>query len=169
MLKHVLYASAALALLAAPSYAVSESVTINGSVAPKCSIANGLSSSIIELNELAAVDGTAAVVVKNVNVTGGAWCNAYNNTIVVSAPPLANTTHTGTLPTGFTGVVNYTLSAASYGSFDSSSTPMSDTMATPFDYSVTGAAGTITTKTTTEKLVAGDYQAIVEVTLTPGS
>lgn len=169
MLKQVLFASAALALLAAPSMAVtdgsaSQSVTVSASVAAKCSITTNITA--IDLGEVADADGTAKATATLVSLSNtSAWCNGAKNTLSVVASPLLNTTTTA--GTGFTARLDYKLAYGSFPAVDSVVGSASAPVAGPFSIAGTGN-GTVTPIKTADKLVAGAYSGTVVLTLAPG-
>ena len=169
-MKKLLLASAALALFAAPSLAgtndIVTTITISGTVAPKCVVTNTLTT--IPLTNFVNDNGTVKDSPITVpDISGDAWCNAYGNSLTVVANPLTNQTHPGTAPAGFTNEINYTLSQDTLGSMESG-TPETLALPEPFDLGGTGD-GTITPKTDGNKLVAGEYSGDVVLTLTPGT
>jgi len=166
MLKHVLYATAALALLAAPGLAADATVTINGSVDGVCVI-TPTSSLVVNLGNLALVDGIPSATAHPVTLTGQVWCNAAGNQLKVEAYPLENSV----TASGFASVINYTL--ATPLSSDTLTSVADPGVATAshdaFDTGVGPLAGTITPISGTTKVVAGNYTGSIVITLAPGS
>ena len=116
-MKNVMIAVMGMAACAAsPAFAQSTgTVTIDGSVAPRCLFTTPSAS--IELNEMA-LSGTGTTAGKlNTSVVNGktrtlvGWCNGSASTMSVKAEALTLTGSTGTIPTGFDRTVNYTATA----------------------------------------------------------
>lgn len=175
MLKQVLFASAALALLAAPSLAATTpanetSVSISGTVQAVCSITNTTPS--VTLSNF--FDPTTGLILANATTApfvGSAWCNGNGNTLTVVAHPLLNPAYTSA-PDGFTNKIDYTLTTTALpltGSLSSTAAAgVTVNSLPPFTGSGSGS-GTVTPIVTTDKVLAGTYTGIVNVTLTPGS
>ena len=108
------------ACVASPAFAQSTgTVTIDGSVAPRCLFTTPSAS--IELNEMA-LSGTGTTAGKlNTAVVNGktrtlvGWCNGSASTMSVEAQALTLTGSAGTIPTGFDTTVNYTATAVAKG------------------------------------------------------
>jgi hypothetical protein len=179
MMKRILAASAALAAVAAfsaPAFAVttsnSSTVTVNGNVTARCSVANPTST--VDLGELTTnTDGTLASQSK-VNHFGDIWCNGTGNSITVTAHPLANTNTTA--DPSFVNQVNYTVTSTNPGlvgqtADSSSSTPLTVSGLPAFDTGITNFDQyTITTIASgTKKVIAGGYSGTIDVVVTPGS
>jgi hypothetical protein len=171
MLKHVLYASAALALLAAPCIAADTTVTINGTVEAACSITNG--TPVIDLTDALATDAAGKHPGQTFDLedlVGSAWCNGSDNTLTAVAKPLIGD-HTAA---GFTNVISYTLSTPVVpGEILNSGTDPAGNSASAsgvgaFVLDVTAGEGTLVTDATSLPVTAGDYSAEIEITLTPG-
>jgi len=171
MLKHVLLASAALALLAAPSFAGNTStVTLAGHVKAVCSVVP--KTTTIKLGNIDLTGGMVTVAPITVeSVMGEAWCNGAGNKIAIVATSLKSTTVTTVTP-GFDNFIDYTLASNDglTGTLDSSLTGNEvDVTTDAFDLSGQ-ANGTVTPKADgTQKVVAGDYEGTVAITLTPGA
>jgi len=176
MLKTSLAASAAVAAIVAlssPVYAnnTSATITVNGSVGAQCSM--DLTSQTVTIPDITGSDGRLNQAALNVNALSGGgefWCNGANSKLTLNATPFKNASATPS--TGFTNVVNYTLSGTM------GSTPVSyDTAAvggTNQDYSVgvfdsTNPTGQISADATSDRLIAGGYTASLTLTLTPGA
>lgn len=165
MLKHVLFASAALALLAVPSMAAQ--TTIGGTVPLLCSALTDPAP--ITLTGL--VDPTTGVA-KAVSISSitsplsGAWCNGTKNYIHLTLTKLVGN-HTTTNP-DFTNEIDYTMKQAGLDDIDTSHDPLTSSkeIATPFI--IPAGTGSLATEAGTKKLVAGDYSATVTVTLEAG-
>lgn len=90
-------------------------VTIDGSVAPRCLFTT--SNAVINAGELAltGTGGTAGKLdtskLDGQTRTLVGWCNGTASTMSVEAFPVVNTTVTSAPPTGFDRVVNYTATA----------------------------------------------------------
>lgn len=177
-MKNLLIASAALAALAAPAAAfaievpadVSGDVTINGSVAAACVIADGAD---INLGELADTDGLYNLAADSKTSTLTAWCNGSSSTMAVEATAI--TLQSGPSPvTGFTDTVNYKATASVTPADAGSPVSVADTSDGAADAAVTVGlfADDITvtlsdSSTDGNKLIAGTYKGSVTVTLSP--
>lgn len=172
-MKKFLLSAAALGLLALPAAAFAQDgeVTITGSVAAACVIEP---TATITLGELADADGLYdASVADGETATLNAWCNGASSTIAVAATAI--TLQGGPAPvTGFTDTINFTATA--------SVTPADAAAAVEVSDSTTGAADAAATvglfsdditvtlsasATDGSKLIAGDYEGSVTVTLAP--
>lgn len=167
-------ASVATAQAAPVSSSVTGTVDINGSVADRCLFT--IESKVISVGELSRT-GTGANAGKlNTSKLDGesrnlaGWCNGTAASMTVEALPLVNTSFTGTAPTGFDTVINYTASA------------LANDVTAIDDSSVSGEGSPVTVGLFTGDvlvslsgsstpssglLVAGDYSGQVLVTLTP--
>jgi len=151
-------------------------VTIIGTVADRCLFT--LPSKLIDLGELSlpGTDGNAGKLdtgqVNGASETLEGWCNGTAATMTVEAFPIENTSFTATPPSGFDRVVNFTATATANsvdGTDDSESagagTPVAVGMfAGPIPVVLSGAS-----TPGSGLLVAGDYQGLVKVTLTPNT
>jgi hypothetical protein len=165
-------AALALPLAAGTAHAqtVTGTVTIDGSVARRCSF--DISSATISVGEMGLASNghlnTAVIDGQNRTLTG--FCNGSAATMTVEAQPLLNVTAPAAPPAGFDNRVNYTATA------NANSVNASDT-------SVTAGAGagavvgtftgnilvTLSASSSPNSgiLVAGTYQGQVLVTLNP--
>jgi hypothetical protein len=149
-------------------------VTILGRVADRCLFT--VPSKVIDLGELSlpGSDGSAGRLdpsrVNGANETLEGWCNGTAATMSVEALPIANVSFTAAPPSGFDRVVNYTATATA------NAVPGTDTSVTPGAGSAvavgmfTGPIPVALSAASTPGsgiLVAGDYQGLVRVTLTP--
>lgn len=172
----LLISSAAVALLALPAAALAQSsdvegtVTISGSVAAACVID---SAATITLGELADGDGLYNLAADGESTTLTAWCNGASSTMSVLSSAIV---HTGspTVPTGFTDTVNFTATAsvtpADAGSpveVSDSTTAAADPAATVGLFSDDITVSLSSSSTDGNKLIAGDYEGSVVVTLSP--
>jgi len=170
MLKTILLASAAVALLAAPSFAVnSANIAITGSVAGVCSITNATTS--IDLGNLP-VDATTGLYTGSQfsePMTGTVWCNGTSNTVTAVANPLITTAVTPLIGT-FTNRIDYQLkiNLVDWVTLDTASSPsVTINSLAPFSYT-SNQNSTITTENTTLPPIAGNYAGSVVITVTPG-
>lgn len=167
-----------MALAAQPALAqsVEGDVTINGSVSDRCLFT--LPSQVINLGELSQ-SGTGASAgkldpakVNGANATLQGWCNGTAATMKVEALPIANTSFTSTPASGFDRIVNYTATATAN---THSATDTSTVAGAGTEISVgmfTGAIPVVLSAASTPGsgiLVAGNYQGLVKVTLSPNS
>jgi hypothetical protein len=182
MLKHVLYASVALALLVTPSLADSTtSIQVQGSVAKACVMGTPAAStlSLGSLIDPATGKLLASIPAASTTITGS-WCNTAS-TISVSASPLVAQSFTGTLPSGFTKAVNYTAEAAGWTAASASFTTSGDTTGggnsavagaanatDPEAATITVNVSNFTTPGTASRLVGDpNYSGAITVTLAP--
>ena len=117
-MRKLILASAVLAAATAPpvlAQTTTGTVTIDGSVAPRCLFTT--SNAVINAGELA-LTGTGASAGKlDASKLGGqsrtlvGWCNGTASSMSVEALPVVNTTVTSAPPAGFDRVVNYTATA----------------------------------------------------------
>nr|WP_137677390.1 hypothetical protein [Parerythrobacter lutipelagi] len=149
-------------------------VTILGRVADRCLFT--LPSKIIDLGELS-LPGTDASAgrldpsrVNGASETLEGWCNGTAATMTVEALPITNITFVAAPPSGFDTVVNYTATATA-NSVDGTDTsanagPGSAVSIGMFAGSIPVVLSGASTPTG-GIMVAGDYQGLVKVTLTP--
>jgi hypothetical protein len=149
-------------------------VTIVGRVADRCLFT--LPSKVIDLGELALAgsDPSAGRLdpsrVNGASETLEGWCNGTAATMTVEALPIANITFTAAPPAGFDRVVNYTATATANAV---AGTDTSITAGTGSAVSIGMFTGTIPVTLSAAStpsngiLVAGDYQGLVRVTLSP--
>lgn len=176
--KHIILAASALGLLAAaPALAadasVTGTVTVTGSVAAKCLFTTDSDSVVIP--ELAAATGhldPATVDSQAAELTG--WCNGTASTMSVEANHLEGD-FAGSPVAGFTDRVDYTATATAMTGLEGS------TASAASDSSGVGGAGspvtvglfaspiavTFSDAAADGRLVAGDYEGSVDVTLSP--
>lgn len=180
MKRSLLIAAAGIGLVLASQPVLAQSVegdvTINGSVADRCLFT--LPSAVINLGELS-LSGTGATAGKldPSKVNGGTatlqgWCNGTAATMKVEALPIANTSSTGTPPSGFDRIVNYTATATAntHAATDQSSVAGAGTEISVGMF--TGSIPVVLSAASTPGggiLVAGNYQGLVKVTLSPNS
>jgi len=154
----------------AQAQSVTGTVSIDGSVANRCSLS--INSQTISVGEMSLpADGklNAAVVNgQNRNLTG--FCNGSAATMAVEAQPLLNITSPGAPPSGFDNRVNYTATAAAGAASgtDSSTVAGAGTAVALGQFNgnilVTLSAAS---SPTSGILVSGTYQGQVLVTLNP--
>ena len=173
-MKNLIIAAMGIAACAAsPAFAQSTgTVTIDGSVAPRCLFTTP--SATITLGEMA-LSGTGTTAGKlDAGVVNGktrtlvGWCNGSASKMSVKAEALTLTGSTGTIPTGFDRTVNYTATAVA------NSVSVND-LSTTVDASLEKTVGLFTgnvvvtlssaTTPTSGLLVAGDYNGQVLVNL----
>lgn len=149
-------------------------VTIVGSVADRCLFT--LPSKLIDLGELslAGTDGSAGKLdtskVDGATETLQGWCNGTAATMSVEAFAIENTSFTSAAPSGFDRVINFTATATANAADaeDDSATAGAGT-AVPVGM-FTGDIDVVLSDSSTPGgglLVAGDYEGLVRVTLTP--
>lgn len=169
MLKHVLYASAALAFLAAPSLAaatVSQSVILNGNVPLTCTLS--VPHPTMAFPSLTAIGGQQ---VFGIFQGGSAMCNGSKNTVTVSVTPLIAQDYVGLPPMGFTNIINYTLTVDGLLPLSpplNTSSPSSSTgkqFRPAFNINLTDGTAT-TLGTGVLQPVGGNYSGTVTITLT---
>ncbi|WP_423603667.1 hypothetical protein [Sphingomonas sp. MS122] len=176
MRKLILASAMLTAAMAAPALAQTSTtgtVTIDGSVAPRCLFTTA--SATINAGELA-LTGTGASAGKldaskldgqSRTLTG--WCNGTASSMAVEAKPVVNTTVTSAPPAGFDRVVNYTATATANAvdASDSSVVAGAGSSSTVglFTGNVTVTLSNSSTPTS-GLLVAGAYQGETVVTLT---
>jgi hypothetical protein len=178
MLKYALAASAAVAAvmaLSAPVYAnnTTASITVNGTVGAKCNMA--LTTQTVSLpGDPTGDDGKLNPAAFNFNPLAGGgefWCNGAGSTLTLNATPFSNAGYTGAAPSGFTKVVNYTLSGtlgAANVTYDTA-TDSGDQTSTVGIFDTTNPSGHLQADANDNRLIAGDYSATVTLTLTPGT
>lgn len=160
----------------AQSAPVSGEVTIIGTVADRCLFT--LPSKIIDLGELSlpGTDGNAGRLdvskVNGASETLEGWCNGTAATMSVEAFPIANTSFTSTPPSGFDRIINFTATATanSVDGVDDSVSPGPGSAVAVGMF--TGTIPVVLSGASTPAgglLVAGDYQGLVRVTLTPNT
>jgi hypothetical protein len=182
MLKHVLYASAALALLAAPAFAdATTSISVQGSVDSTCHIGTPVSATL-DFGMLMdpATGKLRTPIFDQTTDIKGSWCNTAS-TISVIATPLVAQNYVGDPPAGFTKAVNYhvtisgwTNSMAIFSTTGDASGGNSSTVAgsqstsDPKAESLFVDVMQLTTPGTDSRLVADtNYSGTITVTLVP--
>jgi len=149
-------------------------VTIVGSVADRCLFT--LPSKLIDLGELSlpGSDGSAGRLdtskVDGATETLQGWCNGTAATMSVEAFAIENTSFASAPPSGFDRVINFTATATANAADaeDDSATAGAGT-AVPVGM-FTGDIDVVLSDSSTPGgglLVAGDYEGLVRVTLTP--
>lgn len=172
-MKRILLAAIAAAAISTPAFAADTTIDISGTASARCGVD---AATPITLGELANGDGSlnaAAVNVSQTAVVGNAFCTGTSNTVEIDADPLLRV---GGTPPGTPGTfgtqINYSV-ALSAGALSLSNatanaaTSVSGVPAFTFatgDVAISGA--TLTGGAT--KILAGDYEGSVTVTLTPG-
>lgn len=180
MLKTILYASAALALLAAPSLADnSVTITLQGTVDAKCSITTGIGATLMLGTFDTNADGTYSGETIDRPVDGSAWCNGVTNDVVAVAKPMMNVDLVGAAPSGFTNRVDYELTLTflgqSFGSLDTvgadpaNGREVNASGLPAFSEGGSGTGHVTTVGSGADKLIAGNYQGEVTITLVPHS
>ena len=185
--KIALLAAAACAALATPAMAqnVTGTITLNGTVASKCSVTSAPAGSTftqtVSFGELAQSNGTlksgldTAFTAAAVQAT--VVCNTGTPKVSVNADPMVNTV---TAPTGYANTINYTASvavnttAANAGPFTNATTATPLTATTIGGGSLANAASNINITTTgygttnaSDILVAGAYTGNIVVVISP--
>ncbi|MGA9794555.1 MAG: hypothetical protein WBQ17_03365 [Rhizomicrobium sp.] len=178
MLKYTLAASAAVAAvlaLSVPSYAAADSatVTINGTVGAVCSLGS-LTGQTVSVGDISDGNGglgsNATTGLASLDL--GTWfCNGANSTVSLSATPFQNSVTTSDT-TNFTSQVNYqatiSFGGGSYTLDTANGINYHNVPVGIFSQDVKPTqihADSIGSK----KLVAGDYQTVISVTLTPAA
>jgi hypothetical protein len=178
MLKSALAASAtvaAIAALSSPVYAnnTSATITVNGTVGAQCSM--DLTSQSVSIPDISDSNGrvyAAALAVNALSGGGDFWCNGANSKLTLNGTPFTNAGFTGTAPSGFTNVVNWSLSGTM------GTTPIAYDTAhvggTDQEYPVgifdsNNPSGQLSADASSDRLIAGDYSATLTLTLTPGT
>lgn len=175
-MKTVLIAATALTALlgstAAAAQDVSGTVTINGTVAAKCVIDPAAT---ITLGEMADLNGVYNNVANGKTATLTAWCNGSRSTMTVASTAIKLVNGVAP-PTGFVDTVNFTGTASVASASGGGTVSASDsTTAVPSAAATVGLfSNTITvvlsaSSTAAGKLIAGDYQGSVVVTLAPAA
>ena len=186
MKKIVLTALAATtALIATPAAAqqsVTGTVTLTGSVAPKCFVLPGAGTTFsdsVNFGELAAADGTLRTgldtdfdaAVEDVQVL----CTSANPEVTVTATPLANV---AAAPSGYDNSIDYT-AHAQFTLVGGGTTTVSDSSTAPAGTGPTPLGGRLTgtglnvhitanTFAATGILVSGSYAGSITVLIAPG-
>ena len=163
---------AALAVMGAASQAAAQvtgTVDITGSVEERCEFT--IDSGLIALGELSGTGGTLDVSqVNGESETLNGWCNGTAAEMTVESNAIENVDYLGAPPAGFERLVNYTATAtASTGSANDSSTTLgagSPTVVGVFSSDISVVLSAAATPGG-GKLIAGDYEGSVDVTLTP--
>jgi hypothetical protein len=160
--------------------AVNGSVRITGNVAPKCSFTTS-SQTITISSDMSDSSGVYNHALDNQTATLVGFCNGAGSTIQVTSYPVVNTV---TAPTGFVNRIDYTASATAYnGATAANATPANDASTansgtsggTPGTAQTTGLfSGNVVvtlsgSSTGTGLMVAGTYNGLVDVTLTPST
>jgi hypothetical protein len=159
-----------LAAGAAQAQTVTGTVTIDGSVANRCSF--DISSAAISVGEMGLPSNghLNAAVVNGQNRTLTGFCNGSRATMTAEAQPLLNVTAPAAPPAGFDNRVDYTATAnaSSLNATDSSVTAGagSPTVVGAFTGNILVTLSSASSPTS-GILVAGTYQGQVLVTLNP--
>jgi hypothetical protein len=172
-MRKIAFIAAPLALLASPAVAQDSTgtVDITGSVAGRCLFTTP--SGLIELGELAldGADSNAgrldASIIGGESATLVGWCNNAAAGMTVEAFPLLNTAPDAT---GFTNRVDFTATAeANEAEADDSSLTEGDGDTVSVGMFAGNVVVTLSDASApnNDRLVAGDYEGSVEVTLTP--
>jgi hypothetical protein len=166
---------------AASAQTVTGTVNVIGSVAEKCTVTGGDSSSsfsdTFNAGELADTDGTLATIAPFSTASTGGWrvhCTTVPD-VSISATPMVNV---APAPSGYANTVNY----VAYADFDVVTGP-NETISTPTGGSsgptalgshlqnvtdnVVIRANTFTTPNVGDILVSGSYSGVITVTITP--
>lgn len=175
MSKLILASVALAAATAPPALAQSSStgtVTIDGSVAPRCLFTTA--SATIDAGELATSGtGTSAGKLDASKLDGQTrtltgWCNGTASSMTVEARPVVNTTVTSAPPAGFDRVVNYTATATANAVSASDSSTVAGAGSPAIVSLFTGDVTVTLSGSSTPAaglLVAGTYQGETVVTL----
>ena len=194
MKKYLMIGAAIVSATTVPATAqtVTGTINITGTVTSKCAVVGGASSSTftdnVNLGELAKPDGTleasGTLAARFVSTNGGATpafrvvCNSATPAVAVDATEL---TTTGSVGGGYTNRIDYVahvaVARASGGTTTvDNATTGAATAATPVGSAISGAAGNNVTVTAdnfttpggaTTLLVAGTYNGLIAVTITP--
>jgi hypothetical protein len=174
MLKHVLYASAALALLAAPSLAVDGSIAVTGTVKSACNMA--YTTAPVAIGDIKIDSNTAvntAQTATGLAQAGTTFCNTNSAEMSITVPVLTGSVAPANGQTGvqFTNLIPYTVTLPGGDTLHSS------TDATPAVYNKNvgtfvqnvpaNSVVTINTLAAAGPVVAGTYSATITITLTP--
>ena len=149
-------------------------VTIVGTVADRCLFT--LPSKLIDLGELSlpGADGSAGRLdtdkVDGATETLEGWCNGTAATMSVEAFAIENTSFTAAPPSGFDRVINFTATATA-NNVDAQDDSVSTGAGSAVSVGMfTGEIPVVLSGASTPGsglLVAGDYEGLVRVTLTP--
>lgn len=146
---------------------VTGTVTVNGSVAPKCLFTTP--SETITIPELAGADGKLDPATVNTNATLVGWCNGTASSMKVQAEPLLNTTPNAN-PL-FDNRVDFTATAAAGTPTATDSSVGALSYGTPTTIGLYSGNIPVTLSAATSPnaglLIAGAYQGHVLVTLSP--
>ncbi|HJS80256.1 MAG TPA: hypothetical protein VJ748_06495 [Vitreimonas sp.] len=169
-------AAAALALIGAASQAsaqVTGTVDITGSVGERCEFT--VNSATIPLGELSGTGGlldTAQVNGETATLNG--WCNGTAAEMTVEANAIENISFVGSPPAGFETIVNYTATATASpasGDVSANDTSVSVGAGAPSLVGVFSSDIDVVLSASSTpgggKLIAGNYEGSVDVTLTP--
>lgn len=173
MRKHLLASAAAIAALAAvPAWAdgtAAKSVTVDGDIALKCTLT--ITNAILPIGEISTgIDGKHAGGQHGTTVflNGSAMCNGAKNIVALAAHPL--TTTTAPVPDSFTNRIDYRLAVGNLvpGTLvlDTASTSGASSSRTEGAFANDGTGATFSTLATSKPVIAGDYHASVDITLT---
>ena len=186
MKKIALLAAAACAALATPAMAqnVTGTITLNGTVANKCSVTSAPAGSTftqtVSFGELAQANGTlktgldTAFTAAAVQAT--VVCNTGTPKVSVNADPMVNT---ATAPTGYANTINYTASVAvaatgaNAGPFTNSTLAAAGTATSVGSALANSANNVVITANTfatpggSDILVAGSYTGTITVVISP--
>ena len=174
-MRKLILASAVLAAVTATpvvAQTTTGTVTIDGSVAPRCLFTT--SNAVINVGELAQGGAGASAGKLDPSKLDGqsrtlvGWCNGTASSMSVEALPVVNTTVTSAPPAGFDRVVNYTATATanSVNAADSSIVAGAGSASTVglFTGNVTVTLSSSSTPAS-GLLIAGAYQGETRVTL----
>lgn len=171
MLKHVLYASAALALLAAPSMAASSgAVDVTGTVPGVCSMA--YTSAAVAVGTISiGTDGKNVAQTKSdpIGTTGDTFCNTNSATMTIVVKPLKTAEPASgsfvniipyqvTMPADMTRNSGTDVAGAVYGPIN---------VGTFVQHINATDVVKIDTQVATGPVVAGAYSGTIEITLAP--
>jgi hypothetical protein len=177
MLKTMLAASVAIVALAAlsssPALAVTNTgtiVTLHGQATSECNM--DMAEQTVDITHLSGSDGYPVTdELTNIFANGGEfWCNSANAAIRINLLPLTNTGFTGTAPAGFTNVVNYTLTGTLGSgtiSYDTAAVGGTDQEYPVGVFATTTPTANVSLEATSDRVIAGDYSAILKLGLVP--
>lgn len=187
MKKIAFLAAAACAAIAAPAMAQSSAtgtITLNGTVANKCSVTSAPAGSTfaqtVNFGELAQANGTLrtglAADFTTAAVQATVVCNTGTPKVAVDANPMVNV---ATAPTGYANTINYTASVAVTATGANAGPFTNSTLAAAAPATAVGSAlansannvvittNTYATPAGTDILVAGSYTGTIVVVISP--
>ena len=188
MKKIAFLAAAACAAIAAPAMAQSSAtgtITLNGTVANKCSVTSAPAGSTfaqtVNFGELAQANGTLrsglAGEFTTAAVQATVVCNTGTPKVAVDANPMVNVTTAA--PTGYANTINYTASVAVTATGANAGPFTNSTLAAAAPATAVGSAlansannvvittNTYATPAATDILVAGSYTGTIVVVISP--